>query len=382
MNTALQSRPTWNDELMESMRQVGDPLADQAVGELVATEKVQAVNTMMRTLVENDDLPLEAMPPVIQDYLTQSAELPTWADPERIQRGEQFFWRYGPSIIANLFCYSLPFCYCAQKGVQVLALTTRLYTNPIRRVTETAQMIVDVMRRGGLTAAGTGIRSAQKVRLMHAGVRHQINAHPQFWNPDWDIPINQEDMAGTLMSFSWGCIDGLQKMGFDFNREEAEDFLHCWKVVGHILGVLPEMLPADMTDAELMVHSIQRRQYAACPEGEFMTRALVEMMQYHLPGNIFDGIPAAFIRYLIGDTHADLLNVDRHDLLEVGLIPLKVLGRAADIALDSSIAIRHIAEFFSHKLIEAILLINRGGNRVTFHIPTDLRQTWSINWLS
>src|SRR5262245_15657081 len=78
----------------------------------------------------------------------------------------------GPEIIMTLFCYGLPSCYAAAKGVQVLALTTRLFSNPTRRVIETAQMVVDVMAPGGLAARGRGIRTAQKVRLMHAAVRY------------------------------------------------------------------------------------------------------------------------------------------------------------------------------------------------------------------
>ena len=132
----------------------------------------------------------------------------------------------GPEAIANLLCYSLPFCYAARKGVQVLALTSRLYTNPTRRVVETAQIVVAVPRPGGLAAGGTGVRTAQKVRLMLAGVRHQIGSYPG-WNPEFGKPINQEDMAGTLLSFSWVIIDGLRQLGLHIDEQRAEALLHC-----------------------------------------------------------------------------------------------------------------------------------------------------------
>src|SRR5581483_7387456 len=134
---------------------------------------------------------------------------------------------YGPQVILNLFCYSLPFCYAARKGVQVVWLTSRRYTNPTRRIIETAQMVVDVMRPGGLSAGGTGVKTAQKVRLMHAGVRHQIHAYTG-WNAEFGEPINQEDMAGTLMSFSWVVVDGLRRLGMGLNDAEAEAYLHAW----------------------------------------------------------------------------------------------------------------------------------------------------------
>jgi hypothetical protein len=156
------------------MRQVTDPLADAVVADVFQQGQADAVNALMQTLIENDDLPSDRLPPGMREYLAMSAQLPLWADPARLQTGERVFWRYGPQIIMNLFCYGLPSCYAAAKGVQVLALTTRLFSNPTRRVIETAQMVVDVMAPGGLAANGRGIRTAQKVRLMHAAVRYQI----------------------------------------------------------------------------------------------------------------------------------------------------------------------------------------------------------------
>ena len=183
-----------SDLFLDSMREVCDPLADDAVGQLFSAGDVKAVNGLMRTLVENDQPPPEALPPVIRDYLQKSEGLPTWADPAKIKVGEEVFWRLGPEAIANLLCYSLPFCYAARKGVQVLALTSRLYTNPTRRVIETAQMVVDVLRPGGLAPAGNGVRTAQKVRLMHAGVRHQIVSYPG-WNPEFGKPFRPARVA-------------------------------------------------------------------------------------------------------------------------------------------------------------------------------------------
>ena len=112
-----------------------------------------------------------------------------------------------------------------------------------------------------------------------------------------------------------------------------------------------------------------------------MTDALVKMMQYHIPGNLLDGVPAALVRYLLGDSHSDLLGVKRDDLARVMFLPLRLAGVQQQKVLSASPELRRVCEFFSRKLIEGVLLVGRGGNRVTFHIPTELRQTWGINWL-
>ena len=361
------------------MRSAGDPAADAAVGQLFAEGKIQAVNAMMQTLVENDGIVPETLPVVIRDYLRQSGELPAWADPALVRTGEEIFWKYGPHVITNLFCYSLPFCYAARKGVQVLWLTSRLYTNTTRRIVETAQMVVDVMRVGGLAPGGTGVRTAQKVRLMHAGVRYQIHAYPG-WNPEFGEPINQEDLAGTLVSFSWTVLDGLRQLGFSLNAAECDAYLHAWRIVGHVLGIRPDMVPQTMAEAEALARIIQRRQYAACPEGQGMTAALVQMMRHFLPGNVFDAAPAALIRYLMGDAYADLLGVERHAAIEVLAEPLRHIDAIIGKELHASEPVARLAEIFSRKLLDAIVWVGRGGKRIPFTIPTELRQAWGVNW--
>jgi hypothetical protein len=257
---------------LESRRAIGDPPADAVIADLASSGSITAVNALMRTLVENDQM-------------ATTGVLPTWMEAEQVKRAENVFWRYGPQIIVNLFCHSLPYCYAARKGVQVLALTSRLYTNPTRRVIETAQMIIDVMQPGGLLDKGSGVRSAQKVRLMHAGVRAQIAAHPESWNPSFGVPINQEDLAATLMSFSWIVMDGLRRMGHPVSDADAEAYLHCWKVVGHLLGVEPDLLPENMTRAGFFARAFQEHQYSACPEGRLMTKALIGLQEDNIPGD-------------------------------------------------------------------------------------------------
>ena len=368
----------WPDELLDRMRETGDPPADQAVAQLFAVGQIQAVNAMMQTLVENDDLVPANMPQVIRDYLQTSGHLPSWIDPAQIEAGERLFWRYGPAIIAILHCYSLPFCYVARKGVQVLSLTTRLYSNPTRRVVETAQMVVDVMRPGGMGSLGTGIRTAQKVRLMHAGVRYQIHAYGG-WNPEFGEPVNQEDLAGTLMAFSWVTLDGLARLGYALTAAEQEAYLHSWKIVGAILGVHPDLLPENMAAAEDLVRRIQKRQYAACPEGQQMTDALVKMMQYYLPGSLLDGVPAAMIHYFLED-YADLIGVKRA-AYEAALVgPLRAIDGLAGLQLHASAPAARLHEVLSRKLIEALVWTERGGKRIPFTIPTELRQQWGVNW--
>jgi hypothetical protein len=364
------------------MRVTGDPLADDLISALMPNGDLTAVNLLMRTMVQNEYPAPESLPTCVREYLSATAELPPWADSQTIERAEQVFWRHGPRLILVLLCYSLPFCYVGRRGVQVLALTGRLSGNPARRVIETAQMLVDVMQPGGLTSAnGRGRRTIQKVRLMHAAVRRLAQAAPE-WKSEYGLPVNQEDLAGTLMSFSWVTLDGLRRSGIDISPDDRQAYLHAWRVVGALLGLRDGINPNDMTSAGVLTEAISRRQFAESAEGKMMTGALVKTMQYTLPGDLFDGLPALLIRFFLGEEHAKMIGIQGSPLSLLAALPMQLSGMAINEVLSESALMNRVAEKAGRALLEAIVFIGRGGNRPSFTIPIELRQQWGVNWRS
>jgi hypothetical protein len=365
----------WTDSFLDSMRQIGDPPADAVVQALFEHEQIQSVNELMKLLVRNDMPPPAALPLVIRTYFDETDDLPDWADRALILEAETLFGRYGVLIVLILNCYSLPLTY-AMKGVRVLYDTARLYTDPQRRVVETAQMIIDVMRPGGLEPGGHGVRSAQKVRVMHAAVRHLLLARD--WNRELGLPINQEDLVGTLLSFSAIVIDGLKKLGIDLTERETAAFLHTWNVVGHIMGVRSELLPANLAEADELVADVIRRQCHPGDESRAMVEALVKLMEYNIPGNLFDGMPVSFIRYFVGDERADSLALPAADWTEKLIRPLRFLNAVTDDAGDEAEVLARVASAFGHCLLEGLLWLERGGERTQFQIPHELRHSWGM----
>jgi hypothetical protein len=367
----------WTDELLDAMREVTDPPADQAVQSLFEQGDVDAVNALMNKLVKNDQIVPTDLPQCIQDYLTQTEGLPPWADPAKIKLAESFFGRCGLFIGGALYCASLPECYAAANGVQVLYLTARLTTDPKRRIGETAQMIIRAFAPGGLAPNGDGIRDAQKVRLMHAAVRHMALKSGQ-WNPEWGQPINQEDMAGTLAAFTWVVLDAMKKLGIKLTADEAESYLHGWRVIGHVMGLRSDMLPDDLTDAGELVQAIRRRQFRPCEAGRQLTQALIEAMEGQTPGALFKEMPATMIRFLLGDPTADILGVPNEDWTIRPITAFRKVFGFAEQETDRSRLIALAAEHFNRELLTSVAWIDRGGNRAPFSIPDVLRQQWGL----
>ena len=301
----------WTDALLDRMRELGDPVADIPVAAVLERDGVDAVRALMRSLVRVDQPVPEELPDEIQAYLLETLPLPEWADADRIKRGQQLFETWGIQIAICLFCASLPSSYAAANGVKALYLTARLDTDARRRVMETGQFLIDVLTVGGLDEHGKGRRTIQRVRLMHAAVRHLIKARneltPGMWHPDWGTPINQEDLAGTLLSFSYVVADPLRRLGVRVGAKDVDAYLHLWNVIGHLLGVRDELLVSDVADAAALVDSIERRQFKASPEGQELTGALVNLLDELTPLHRFDETIPPLIRHLIGEETADLL---------------------------------------------------------------------------
>ena len=382
----------WTDALLDPMREVGDPLADEPVAAVLERGGANAVNAMMQTLVRVDQPVPEELPDEIRGYLASTLPLPDWADPEKIKRGQLLFETWGLEIACCLFCASLPSAYAAAKGVQVLYLTAQLATNARRRVVETGQFLIDVANVGGLDENGKGRRVIQRVRLMHAAVRHLIKARneqkPGTWHAEWGIPINQEDLAGTRMSFSYVFCDPMRRLGVRVADRDVEAYLHLWNVIGHLLGLRDELLVHDIADATALVDTIRRRQFAASLQGQEMTRALLGLMDELTPVHELDGAIPPLIRHLIGNETADLLLVPTSNLA-ARLAPLDHVGKWFFVHVLGQVErdlpyyplASRIAAPLGRALLDTGLRLERGGDRAPFDIPEHLARGWQLKSL-
>lgn len=373
----------WTDAFLDNMRTLGDDPADKVVQALFEQHDVEGIRGLMDTLVKNDDIPSDLLPPVIRDYLQDTAA-PLDLDKEKISRGEHLFEIHGPEILLILGFYSLPADYAAKRGIKVLSRTNELSQRPFRRVIETAQMVVDVMAEGGLEPNGRGVRSAQKVRLMHAAIRYLI-LHDQAspWDHSLGVPINQEDLAGTLMSFSYIVLDGLKRLSISLSDADREAYFYTWMVIGGLMGIDPKMIPANVDEGRALTEKIYRRQIAPSEEARALTSALLTGYGNLLPKHL-QGVPASLVRFFLEKDSfdhrniAEMLGVPPADWTEhVALLAVHADEFLTRIGIENPIADKIIAYVNIH-IIQKMLLVERGGNRAPFYIPDKLKHQWGI----
>jgi hypothetical protein len=288
--------------LLDQMRQTGDPLADAVIAEYVTAGEVPQLNALLGRLHANMADP-KGYPPALAAYLDTSATLPDWADPVRIEKAQRLFTLHGPVFGLVMLFKSLPVLYAGGKGgAQVLVMTGQLTNHYRRRAAETLRFILDVMEPGGLGPGGKGIRTAQKVRLMHAAIRAYASAAPEWKGrlPDWGQPINQEELGGTLLAFSSVTLDGVKAMGLKISREDEDAYLHAWCVIGHILGIDERLYPRTMGFAKGFWAALMQRNFFRTEQGLLLIGDHQAFLAELIPGKLLDrGIPK-LLRYLMG----------------------------------------------------------------------------------
>jgi len=306
MKTPKQTR-IFNNDLLSRYRQTGDPAAD-AVVEAIAQQGGRAeLGSLMRYISDNQDLSAVNQVLVVQVFIAQNSHLPAWADRRLMDEGVAFFWDNPQSIALILGCYSLPYCYAAADGAQVLWLSQRIKDDTFKRLEETGEFLFGIMQERDWDN-GKNYVKILKIRLMHAVIRY-FTLHSGQWNQTWGHPINQEDMAGTNGAFSYIVIRGLRKSGIKTNETGEEAYLYLWNVIGTILGVAEELLPQNLREAYHLDRAIAQRQFRPSEAGQGLTLALLKTLQKQLPSTSLENLPAAQMRFLLGDSVADMLGL-------------------------------------------------------------------------
>lgn len=364
----------WMDGLLDRMREVGDPLGDAAIAEIYQLGKQDQVRQALLGFGRNSDTVPADLPGRLQQYFDHSGVLPDWADPARIERGHLLLGRYQPQMVTILLCASLPLCYGCADGAQVLYRSKRLTSGVYRRLMETSQFLVDVLDSGGLGPGGRGVRSAQKIRLLHATMRYHISRQDD-WDPQWGLPINQEDLAGTLLSFSVIIPRGLTSLGVDLPAADRDAFFHIWRVIGHILGIDPTLNPTEFDDGAALWDTILGRQQAPSTAGTALTKGVLDFIREVLPGPAFAGVGPTLIRHLAGDPAADLVEVPPADITELGVQLGSALNVGYGTATDAVPIAAKLAGELGLVVFKEGLRITNKGRRYEWQVPTGLAPT-------
>ena len=243
----------------------------------------------------------------LKSFLLKFRMLPDWYNQDIINRGQLFFKKYALPIMTFLGGMSLPYCYAASPGNKALYFSDKMRQSPGKRLLDTADFIIAVSTAENLGNNHDAQIQINKLRLVHAIARYYIQKSGK-WNMDWGLPINQEDMAGTNLAFSYIILKGLQKAGYMIIEREKESFLSLWRYIGYQLNIETELLPGSMKEAAELERTIRKRHFKNSEEGVILTKELIKYYKSMTTGQeqyLLD----SQIRYWLGSFVADCVGI-------------------------------------------------------------------------
>ncbi|MFJ6742675.1 oxygenase MpaB family protein [Streptomyces sp. NPDC091279] len=361
---------------MDALRTAGDELADATVAALFEQGEVGRFNTLMR-YVSTVGAPLpDGLPEVAREYLAATAAPPDWVDWGEMERARLFFTDNNVHISTALSFAAMPACYLVPPVAKLLA-TTHGLRYPSKRMAETGQFTVWLMQPGAFEAGSRFIPAAQKVRLLHASIRHHLVRENVWDTAALGTPICQEDMIGGQMFFSLLVLDSLHRLGIHMSTEGAEAYFYAWRVVGAMLGVDQEAVPKSLDEARHFLDLYMVRHMGPSDEGALLTRQLIDLYEEVVPGTLFDPVVSALIRHLVGDTCADWLQVPRTpwDTL-VKAVPhlLGVLETIEDRSPLATWALDHLGRLTTNLELSSLTR----GRVMHYAIPEHLKKDYGV----
>ena len=363
----------WSDDLLDGLRAVGDPEADAVVSDLFAGTG-DATSAFRALVVQHH----ESSDPTFARFLDEKVEPPEWVDPERVAAGQERFARWGSHVFTALYAAALPSAYACCRGVQVLGLTARLETDAKRRLNETAQFHLDVMEQGGLEFGSNGYSDVRHVRLMHAAVRWLIENDPRVdWDPAWGVPVNQEDLLETLLTFTEIVFEVFDRTGIVYSEDDADVYLHAWSLIGYFLGVRADLLPLTRAQTSVLMPIVRRRQFGSSEAGQALTKALLDQGTRLAPPGL-RGLPATTLRYYVGNATADLLAVPKADWTRVLFEPLADVTRRLSVEHLHHRVLQALSTRIGFGMLSLAVRAERYGGRPAFQVPTSLAARWNL----
>lgn len=382
-DSTLPSR--WSDEFLDSMRLVADPETDDLMADLFRSVDVAGL-LELRSILEVWEAPLTPnIPQSIREFLEKPVVFPDWVDQRKLDRASDMFVSYGPVTAMMILLNGFPHTLTNPTEARAFFLGQVFNPNTIKnRMYQLPHFMISITQKGGLVQTrvpgpqesvkkGPGILAAQKLRLIHSGVRLRLQLPQMLSENNWDaavcgLPINHEDLTAAILTLCFFTGDGMKKLGIEISREDEDARLHLWKTIGFLLGLREEMQPRDLEDARALHAIIRRRRTRKSPEGVAVAAELIRVMQSMLP-RTHRSLPAALLRYNLDVETADMLEVPNPRFL------IWVLSVLSHFFVEERIFAK-VARLISPPLVHWLINDKSTSKAEIARIPAALARSW------
>ena len=292
-----------DDAFLDRIRASIDDRADRALRELrdggfTAAESGKIFASLTAEPGTPGGLKPEGLPAPMADFFADTeavhSEMLPGIDEERMRRGKELFHEYTAQSCLVMLASSLPNGYAAPCLSKVLTVSDDLSHHPYQRLLGVLQLVVNITSHDSHCHQGYGFVTAQKLRLLHAGIRSIVPRIRPEYVEQYGQAVNHEDMLATIMGFSHLVIEGCRSFGVDVSDAAAEDYWYLWRQFSRMMGITPagkplseEFVPQTYTEARTFYDAYVRRNYEQDaeknPDGVLLTQQNLRMMRDLIP---------------------------------------------------------------------------------------------------
>jgi hypothetical protein len=191
-------------------------------------------------------------PEPLRTFFRQVETPPDWVDWDLIRVGERAMQRGGLDGIYVARDAAFLGGYVASGINRTLLLTEsgkKGQTGSAQRFAETLRWALDVISTDGLRPGGPGCRSTLHVRLIHTFVRRHVARLPEWRSAEWGLPVNQTDMAATMLGALLAPAVGGLAIGILLTPRDLEGVAHLARYAGWLMGIQDRYLPTSFREA-------------------------------------------------------------------------------------------------------------------------------------
>ena len=330
-------------ESFRNFAHAGDPLADALVEEMRSLPAGEGRRLFERA-VDDGIAAISDPPDALAAFFEHVESVPFWVDPAKLELAARAMTRTGLlGVYGPLPDLALIGGYLASRADKVLVRAGDLDKKAPRRLAETANWWVEVTSPGGLDRSAEGFKGIVRVRLTHAHIRAVMRQDDDWNYEDWDSPVNQIHTVGTLILFSVPFTVGLRALGFRFSDKERAAIFHFWRYVGYLMGIDPELLPADEADAWRITWLVATTEFLPDEDSRRLAQAMLAATAttHGLSGDdpatrlaawAVASLHGSYSRLALGNHSADQLGIPNRPPFQAAIIALA----AANFALETA----------------------------------------------
>lgn len=313
----------YSDEVMDRMRYTCDPLADAVAAQMERARPSQMIDEVYARA--------ESEGGVFAAFVEHMHEVPSWVDWEQIEHARQVLLAFAGVRGIALLVSSLVEGYSLSKAAHVLVATGRLHQDVLRRIYETGQMTHNMLVQDGLKVGGPGHRTIMEVRLLHAMVRKYLKGRG--WETElYDEPVNQEDMAFTIVEFDYLAVRGMERMGARLSDDDKKAVHHLWRFGARLNGVCDELLTETLEEEIYQYERIRERQYSPNEESRMLAKAVISALAGEPTFNLPEGLLYELSRMCLGESLADAYRLPRSTVWRQAAVAYKGANKLATLA--------------------------------------------------